>query len=176
MASLPYGLRDVKIAPLPATGIPGTMVDLPNAQTLSFTENEDFQELRGDDKVVAKRGNGPTIEWTLEAGGITLAAYAIMNGGTVVTTGTGATVKNTYTKLATDAKPDFWAEGQAMSESGGDFHVVLYRCKADGGLDGELKDGEFWVSAASGSGIANLANKLYDFVENVTVAAIIQPT
>lgn len=176
MTALPYGLRDVKVAPLDPDGTPGTMVDLPNAQTLSFTENEDFQELRGDDKVVAKRGNGPTVDWELDSGGISLEAYAIMNGGTVVTSGITPAVKTTYSKKGTDSKPDFWAEGQAMSESGGDFHMVLYRCKADGGIEGELADGEFWVTQASGTGIANLADDLYDMVENETAIGIVQPT
>lgn len=173
--ALPYGLRDVKVAPMDPAGVVGTMVDLPNSQTLSFTENEDFQELRGDDKVVAKRGSGPTVDWELDNGGISLEAYAIMNGGLVVSSGTTPAMKKKYSKKGTDSKPDFWAEGQAMSESGGDFHVVLYRCKADGGIEGELADGEFWVTSASGTGFANLNNDLYDLVQNETAVAIVQP-
>ena len=178
MTSLPFGLRDVKIAELdPADGTPGTMVDLPNSQTMSFTENEDYAELRGDDKVVAKRGNGPTVDWELDSGGISLEAYVIINGGLITTSGVTPNVKKKYTKKGTDARPDFWAEGQAMSESGGDFHMVLKRCKADGGIEGELTDGEFWVTSASGTAIAELGtDDLYDFVENETVAPIIQPT
>lgn len=174
--ALPYGLRDVKVAPIDATGTIGTMVDLPNSQTLSFTENEDFQELRGDDKVVAKRGNGPTVDWELDSGGISLEAYAIINGGTVATSGVAPAQVKTYSKKGTDSKPDFWAEGQAMSESGGDFHMVLYRCKADGGVEGELNDGEFWVTKASGTGIADTADNLYDMVQNETAIGIVQPT
>lgn len=177
MTSLPFGLRDVKIAPLAADGTPGTMVDLPNAQTMSFTENEDYTELRGDDKVVAKRGNGATIDWELDSGGIALEAYVIMNGGDLEVTGVTPNIKKTYTKKSTDSRPDFWAEGQAMSESGGDFHMVLERCKADGGIEGELTDGEFWVSSASGTGIGRLDDdNLYSFVDNETPAAIVQPT
>lgn len=174
---LPYGLRDIKIAPLPPTGVPGTMVDLPNAQTMSFSENEDYSELRGDDKVVAKRGNGATVEWELESGGISLEAYVIINGGTLTTAGVTPNIKKTYKKKSTDARPDFWAEGQAMSENGGDFHMVLERCKADGGVEGELADGEFWVSSASGSAIGTaVGDDLYEFVDNETAAAIVQPT
>jgi hypothetical protein len=176
MTSLPYGLRDVKVAPMDPDGTIGTMVDLPNSQTLSFKENEDFQELRGDDKVVAKRGNGPTVDWELDSGGISLEAYAIMNGGLVTVTGTTPAVVKKYSKKTTDSKPDFWAEGQAMSESGGDFHMTLHRCKADGGIEGELNDGEFWITQASGTGIGNVDDELYDFAENETAAAIVQPT
>lgn len=176
MTTLPYGLRDVKIAPISSLNVIGTMVDLPNGQTLSFSESEDFNELRGDDKVVAKRGNGATVDWDLEAGGISLAAYVIMNGGTLTVTGVTPNAKSTYLKKTTDAKPSFWAEGQAISESGGDFHVVIKKCKADGGVEGSLADGEFWVSKASGTGIGNNLDELYAFVENETAAAIVQPT
>lgn len=175
--SLPFGLRDVKVAPINAAGTVGTMVDLPNAQTMSFSENEDFTTLRGDDRNVAKRGQGASIEWELESGGISLEAYAIMNGGVVTSTGTTPNQKKSYTKLDTDSRPDFWVEGQAMSESGGDFHMVFYRNKSDGGIEGELADGEFWVSDASGSSIGRLSDgKLYDFVQNETAVAIAQPT
>jgi hypothetical protein len=173
---LPYGLRDIKIAPIdPSDGSIGTMVDLPNAQTMSFNETEEYQELRGDDKVVAKRGNGPTVEWDLESGGISLEAYVIMNGGEIVTSGVTPNVKKTYTKKSTDARPDFWAEGQAMSENGGDFHQVLKRCKADGGIEGEMADGEFWITSASGTAIGDINDDLYDFVDNETAVAIVQP-
>lgn len=177
MTSLPFGLRDVKIAPIAADGTIGTMVDLPNSQTMSFTENEDYTELRGDDKVVAKRGNGPTVDWELDSGGISLEAYVIMNGGILTTSGISPAVVNKYTKKGTDSRPDFWAEGQAMSESGGDFHMTLKRCKADGGIEGELNDGEFWVTQASGTAISELVtDDLYDFTDNETVTAIAQPT
>lgn len=177
MTTLPYGLRDVKIASYdPVTGAIGTMVDLPNSQTMEFSESEDFSELRGDDKVVAKRGNGGMVEWSLEAGGVSLEAYVILNGGTLVTSGTGATLKKTYTKKVTDVKPYFWAEGQAISESGGDFHVVLEKCIADGSLEGTLADGEFYITKADGSGLANLTDDLYQMVDNATAVAIAQPT
>jgi hypothetical protein len=171
--SLPYGLRDVKISPITAaTGVVGTPVDLPNAQTFSFEEAEEFTELRGDDKVVATRGTGASVSWELGAGGIDLAAYALMNGGVVVVSGTGATAKKTYTKKTTDIRPEFKVEGQAMSESGGDFHAVVYRCKATEGVNGSLEDGEFWVTSASGTALGNSSDTLYDLVENATATAI----
>lgn len=176
MTSLPYGLRDVKVAPISAAGVIGTMVDLPNSQTLEFSEKEDYNELRGDDKVVAKRGSGATVEWSLGAGGISLEAYVIINGGTLTVSGVTPNTKRSYKKKTTDSRPDFWAEGQAISESGGDFHVILKRCKADGGVEGSLSDGEFWVTSASGTGMGNNLDDLYEFLENETAAAIVQPT
>ena len=86
--ALPYGLREVKVYPLvDGTDAFSTGVKLPNSQTFSFSEAEEFTELRGDDTLVAIRGKGPKIEWSLESGGISLAAYVVMVGGTLSLTG-----------------------------------------------------------------------------------------
>lgn len=171
--SLPYGLRDVKITPYNQAGVLGTPVDLPNSRTFSFEESEDFEELRGDDKVVATRGQGASVGWELEAGGISLEAYASINGGVVVLSGITPAQKKTYTKKTTDAKPRFKVEGQAISESGGDFHVVLPNCKATDGIEGELSDGSFWLTSASGTAIGDpTTDVIYEFVQNETAVAI----
>jgi hypothetical protein len=171
--SLPYGLRDVKLRPIDAAGVVGASVDLPAGRTLSFSEAEDFEELRGDDRVIAIRGKGPKVEWELESGGISLAAYRIMAGGTLTLTGVAPNEKKSFKKLDTDARPYFQVEGQAISDSGGDFHAVLFRARASDTLEGELSDGQFWLTAASGEAIGNAAGELYEFVQNETAVAIV---
>lgn len=174
--SLPYGLRDVRLIPVSATGVLGTPVDLPNGRTLSYEESEDFETLRGDDRDVATRGKGPQVSWELESGGISLEAYAVLNGGTVTLTGTAPNQVKKYVKKVTDQRPEFKAEGQAMSESGGDFHMVLHRCKATESLSGELADGSFFLTSASGTALASRTaatiDNMYDFVQNETITAI----
>jgi hypothetical protein len=146
---------------------------------MTFEEAEDFEELRGDDKVVATRGKGASVNWSLEAGGISLEAYQTLNGGTVTETGVTPAAIKTYTKKANDAKPEFKAEGQAISESGGDFHVVLYRCKCSDKLSGSMADGTFWLTAAGGtalpSRLVGSIDALYDFVQNETATPIGAP-
>lgn len=171
--TLPYGLRDVKVYPIDDAGVVGAGVDLPASQTFSFSEAEEFEELRGDDQVIAIRGKGPKVEWELEAGGISLAAYKVMNGGTLTLTGVSPALKNTYRKLALDTKPYFKVEGQAISDSGGDFHGIVYKCRATDNIEGELADGSFWVTNASGQGIGDINGILYDFVNNETAVAIV---
>lgn len=171
--TLPYGCRDVKLRPIDAAGVVGASVDLPVARTLSFSESEDFEELRGDDKVVAIRGKGPKIEWELESGGISLNAYKIMSGGTTTSSGVTPNEKLALKKKVTDARPYFQAEGQAISDSGGDFHVLLYKLRASDSLEGELSDGQFMLTSASGEGIGNAADDLYEFSANETAVAIV---
>lgn len=168
---LPYGLRDVKVAAL-TVETPGTSVDLPNSRTLSFSEAEDFEELRGDDGLVAVHGKGPSVNWTLENGGYSFEAVAIMYGGTVTTTGTTPNQIKTFRKLGTDQRPYFHIEGQAISDSGGDFHVVLYRARCTGELSGSMADGAFWLTGASGRALPRESDKrVYDLVQNETATA-----
>lgn len=170
--ALPFGLRDVKITPINADGTLGTSVDLPNSRTLSFSEAEDFEELRGDDSLVAIRGTGAQIEWELESGGIGLDAYKVLAGGTVTSTGVSPAAKKTFSKVATDSRPYFKIEGQAISDSGGDFHVIIYKAKVSENLEGTLEDGAFWLTACSGLALPDGTGKLYDFIHNETAVAI----
>lgn len=177
--SKPYGLRDVKITPyLDAAGkiLSSERVDLPVAQTFSFTEVEEFQTLRGDDRVAAEHGNGPSGEWSLGNGGISLEALVAMNGGTIVNNPGGGGRR--YQKRAGDIKPYFLAEGQSIDDDGGDVHLVVFRCKATGNIEGEFADGEFYVTSASGSSspvpedAPENADMLYEIVENDVATSI----
>jgi hypothetical protein len=175
--TLPYGLRDLKFFPLDqVTGVYSAGVDLPVAQTLSFSESEDYEELRGDDKVVAIRGKGPKVEWDLEAGGISLAAYAVLSGATYDLTGTTPNAIETVLKTVNDARPYVRIEGQSISDSGGDFHCTLFRARASSNLEGTQADGTFWITKCSGEAIGDIhedrIDYLYEFTHNETATAI----
>lgn len=176
---LPFGLRDVKLTPYTdasATVLAGASIDLPNARTLSFAEAETFEELRGDDRLVASHGSGPQVEWALEGGGVSFEAVAAMYGGQVTTTGSTPNQVKTLRKLVTDVRPYFRIEGQVISDSGGDIHAVIYRAKATDNLTGEFGDGQFFLTGASGVGMANLVSgqtdRVWDFVQNETAVSI----
>lgn len=170
---LPFGLRDVAVGSLSGE-TPGSAVDLPNSQTLTFTETEDSVELRGDDTTVAVHGLGLSCNWTAEAGGISFEALAVMNGGTVTTTGTTPNQIKTYAKLSTDARPYFTSTGKAISDSGGDFWVRMYRMKVTGDVTGTLADGTFWVTSLGGRALGRVSdNKLYDLIQHETATALV---
>lgn len=173
--ALPFGLRECVLTPINDDGTLGTKVKLPAGRTFSFAEAEDFEELRGDDKLITVRGQGPTINWDLEAGGISLAAYQVMAGGTIVEEGTeGTDLRRTLSKGGYDQRPFFKVEGRAISDSGGDVHCVLYRCRATGDISGEFSDGAFWLTSCSGRSLPdeNNGNALYDFVQYEQATAI----
>lgn len=176
--ALPYGIRDCKLTPYTdaaGTVLGSTSIDLPNMQTFSFSETEEFQELRGDDRVVTTRGQGAQVEWSLEAGGVDIRVWAILTGGTVTESGTAPNRKVTARKRSSDNRPFFRLEGQAISDSGGDVHAIVYRCRANSNIEGSFSDGEFFITSASGLGLPLMDEDfdlLYDFVQNEVKEAI----
>jgi hypothetical protein len=184
---LPYGLRDVKLTPytdLTRTVLAGSSIDLPNAQTFTFTENEDYEDLRGDDQLQTSHGKGPVVNWDLESGGISFEAYAAIAGGTVGTTGVTPNQIKTFTKPTIGVaavRPFFKVEGQAFSDSGGDFHGVVWAARATGDIKAEMKDGAFMIPTVSGKGFGSkllsgpVINSLYDFVQNEAAAGVSIP-
>lgn len=174
--ALPFGLYDIGLKPYPpGSGVAGANVDLPGSRTFGFTEAEEFEELRGDNGLMAVRGKGSVLNWSLEAGGISLNSYVVLAGGTVTSTGTTPAQVVKYSKKSKDVRPYFKAEGQAMSDSSGDFHGIVYRCRAQGDVGGEMGDGAWWLTSASGIGLPDLTvpDALYDFVFNETAVAIV---
>jgi hypothetical protein len=81
--ALPYGLRQVMLTPYTdaqGTVLANTSYPLPVAMTLGFSETEQFDELRGDDVLVAVHGRGAQVDWSLEAGGMHITCWSIISG------------------------------------------------------------------------------------------------
>jgi hypothetical protein len=175
---LPYGLRDIHVTgytTAAATTLATPSIDFPYARTMSFDETEEFEELRGDDKVVTTRGRGPSVDWDMEGGGFSFEAVVQMYGGTIVETGTTPAQVKTFKKNVTNARPFFKAEGQSISDSGGDVHAVLWRARCSGNLSGQFGDGQFWLTGAAGVALPSLitasVDDIYHFVQNETAVA-----
>lgn len=175
-SAIPFGLRQVKLVPLDAAGaeVTANAVFLPASRTFTFSETEDYETLEGDDVTVASHGAGPTVGWELEGGGISLAAWKVLAGGATVTSGSTPAAVNTFTKLNTDSRPYFNVYGRAISDNGGDFHAIVYRCKADGDLEAGMENGSFLLTSASGTGFGDVTTaKLYEFKHNETAVPLV---
>lgn len=170
--ALPYGIRDIKVTPINSDGSYGTSVDLPVAQTLSFSEAEEYEELRGDDQLVAVHGKGPTVEFDLEAGGISLDAWKVMSGGTLSSSGVTPSQVKSLTKKISQSRPYFRIEGQAINDVDGDTHVVIYKAKVTSSIEGEFADGGFFVTKCSGQGLGDNNDNLYTITWNETSVAL----
>lgn len=177
---LPFGLRDVKLQLLTddGTATVGSKVDLPYGRTFSFAEAEEFEDLRGDDALIASHGAGPNVEYELESGGLSFEAVRIMYGGTVQTFGITPNLQKRWRKLTTDTRPYFTVEGQSISDSGGDVHCKIYRAKSTDNMEGELADSSFFLTGGSGKGYGNNIvgadfGVVYDWFQNESVTAIV---
>lgn len=163
-----FGLRDLKVVKLPGT----TVVDLPYAMTMTFRERLTSGELRGDDATQAVVAITDAVEWELEAGAISLEAWAAMTGRTVALTGTTPSQVNTFTASAGDVYPYFKVYGKSVGDGADDVHVLIWKAKCTGGIEGEFKDGEFWVTKCSGIAVDDGTNGIFDIVQNETAAAL----
>jgi len=170
--ALPYGIRDVKVIPINSDGSLGSAVDLPAAQTLSFSEAEEFETLRGDDRDVAIHGKGPKVNWDLEAGGISLEAWEVMTGGTLSQTGSTPNQTKSLKKLVTESRPYFMIQGQSINDVDGDTHVTIFKAKVTDQLEGDFADGGFFITSCSGEGIGNANDELYEITWNETSSAL----
>lgn len=186
--SLPYGLRDVKLIQYPtldALTFGSVLTDLPIARTFSFNDTEEYTELRGDDALQTSHGQGSSVEFEIESGGISFAAHAILAGGVVVESGITPNQVKRFRKKSLDQRPFFVAVGQAISDSGGDFKAYVWRCRSTGDVEGELADTEFLIPSISGTGFPckvtgmvagmEINDSVYDFVQSETIANIGAP-
>src|SRR5882672_4756669 len=108
--ALPYGIRQIMLTPyLDAQGTILSTVSypLPVAMTMGFSETEQFDELRGDDALIAVHGRGPQVDWSLEAGGLPITPWSIISGGTVYESGVTPNRKVRMRKSGDDQRPYF---------------------------------------------------------------------
>jgi len=152
----PFGLRDIKLTNLAGT----TQVDLPASRTLSFKERVMTAEFTGDDELSGVVTLPIGCDGSLEAGGISLEAYAMMTGHTL-TPGAGLDT------LEGDASsfPYFKIYGKSVDDEGGDVHCKILKAKLTEALEGEFKYGEFFVNKMSFVGV-KAGGKAFEFVAN----------
>lgn len=162
----PYGLSDVKI-----TSATPTQVDIPIAQRLSFGIRVKSGELSGDDTLQAVAAFAEAIEWEIDAGGISLAAYALMMGLTASASGSTPNTVTTLNVTAAQRLPYFKIYGKSLGDGTDDVHVKIPKAKLTESIQGELRDGEFFVTKCAGIGVSDGTNIL-TIVQNETAASL----
>lgn len=168
-----FGVRDCMLWPL--TGdTPGTGVDLPRIRKVELNVRRTSAELEGDDVTVAIHTFAKKMEGSIEAGGVNLAAVAVMEGGTVTTTGTTPNRKISYIVRGNDVEGYFRLESQSIGDDGGDMHMVAYKVKATNGPNWNFENGNFTLTQCDLEAVFNSQSpaKLYDLVGNEQVTAI----
>lgn len=174
----PYGIRQIMLTPYvdaQGTQLAETSYPLPVAMTLGFSETEQFDELRGDDTLVAVHGRGAQVDWSLEAGGLPITPWAIITGGMVVEEGVTPNRKVRLRKSGDHQRPYFRIDGRSVSDAGGSVVARIYRCKANGRIQADMRGGAFQTSNIDGIGmplVGDAARWLYEFTELETDAPL----
>lgn len=164
----PFGLRELRVQ------VGATNIALSPAQTAQVTETLITAELTGDDSIVAVHAFPIKAEGQITAGGVPLAAWALMTGRTIGSAGSTPTRVNTMPVAKGDQFPYFKLYGRSVADDGGDIWIVLYKCKLSEGMSGQFAYGEFRTSGFSFTAVPDSANsdKIFDVVQHETTVAV----
>ena len=128
---------------------------LPAARTLTFALRGAVGELSGDDKLGGVAYIASGLEWSLEAGGISLAAWQILTGRNVLASGTTPARLLQMTMLGGACYPYLSIFGRAVDhDCESDLHVRIFVAKVTK-LEGKLGYGEFFLTQCSGIAVAH---------------------
>jgi len=164
----PFGLSDVKLTDITGT----TQVDLPASRVLTFRERVRSGEMTGDDSLLAVVSISEAVEWSLESGGISLDAYALITGRSVVTSGTSPNQTSTLQGDAAEHYPYFKIYGKSVSDDAlSDIHCKLNKAKVMS-IEGRFAEGEFFVTSCSGLAVDDGSDGIYQFVQHETAATL----
>ena len=134
----PYtmGLMDVRLRRA------GTVVQLPAAQNLTVTPKVVTGELRGSGSIVAVNSYIEGADVKFGAGGIPIAAFALMFGFALPDpTGTAPNQIRTVPFPSSQFLPYFEVIGRTNEAGGGDVHIYIPQCKVTSGFDITVQDG-----------------------------------
>lgn len=163
----PYGLNDVKLYDDDGTN----EVDLPVSATLKFTPRVGSGELYGDDGLQAVAGSVEALEWELEAGGISLEAWAKLSGLSVTEAGTTPNRTMTLDVDSGQNMPYIRIAGKSLGDEADDVHVYLYKAKCLS-IEGQFAGKTFFVTKCSGIAVTDGTNGIFKVLQNETAAAL----
>lgn len=174
-ANTTIGLREIDITPIdPDTLALGTPIPLPGSQVLTFKRKQDKKSLRGNDRTIDTSIQNIAADWSFDHGGlIPLDAAEVLSGGTLEVSGTSPNEVKTLTQRSTDQPGFFRIRGRSVNSKGvSGSKIVYYYCQCET-FEGEMKDGEYWVSKAGGEAIGHPSNdKVWDLVQEETSVAL----
>jgi hypothetical protein len=169
-----FGLREIDITPYNGSTLDtANRVVLPVAMTLSFKPTQEEKELRGDDVTVEIVTYNKQVEWSLEAGGVSMDVWTILSGGTLAAAGTTPNATKTLTAKGTDSAKYFRIRGRSVQANGTSGTIVeLLYCKVTAGPEGEVKGDEYFMTKCSGKGIPHpTSSEIWKLIEAETAAA-----
>ena len=144
-----YGVRDCKAWPITADDgtafTVGTAIDLVGIQTVEYAPEEgDTAELRGDDRVLARRvAAGAKIVNITYAG--LLSEVAPLFDADVISTGTAPDQEIVVAENPNPAPGDYMITAYAIGENQADVQLCLFKAKTNGQLPPGSLTGDDWL-------------------------------
>lgn len=113
----------------------GAAVDIPGIANVGVDPNLVHAELKGDARIIAKKGRTDRINFKATYGKIAIDALAVILGGTVSDSGTTPNQMARMRLKSPAPLPYFKIEFKIedVDEGLGDLHVVIYKAQMTGG-------------------------------------------
>lgn len=176
--SVILGVDDVKIFEVTADTSSaltyGTAQDVPGIQRINLSPNFTEKGLKGDGKILDYYIQLDTIGFSFESAKVDLEVLAILEGGSLVSSGTSPNEVHTYTVGASSTPKYFKLEGKTNYTGGaaGDFHFSLFKCRANSVVV-EYKTQDYAIVSVVGIAIPTTNNgNIKEYRINETAATI----
>lgn len=156
---IPRGLSDLKASIVGALDVPGTSVDIPGVQALTWNVTSNSQDVQGDDATIAIARDAKGLDGSFRIAKINLEGLAQVNGGTATTTGTTpAQIKVLYEASAAPSRYlQLVGQSNSYDLSGSAYRVTLYKALVTGGPNETLEAGNWNTPELQFQGVATTA-------------------
>lgn len=112
--------------------VSATKVDIPGIQTLEVSADANTESLRGENKIIANAVDAPEGSGSMTWGRMAFSALAVVNGGTVSTSGVTPDVINKHIMSGDPVTNEFKlvAQTDSMDQAGSGYRITLPLAKA----------------------------------------------
>lgn len=162
-----YGLHEIRL--VSADGL--ITASLPVSQALTWNERLAKGELNNRYGLARVDAVLDGIEWSLEAGGISLQAHAMMLGATIQTSGLSPNREQRINRQRGAQMPYFKIYGKAFGDQSDGLYILLKKCKVTT-LQGKLGSDGFYITKCSGVGVADATGSLYEIIKAETAGSL----
>lgn len=145
-------------------------IEVPNIQKIELTDVVTEKPLSKDEQVLDYSIKRDCIAWAFQSAKISLDALAILEGGTLTPS---APYVYSVTESSAPKYFKFEAKANYSAEEVGDFHLKLYKCKANN-IDIQYVANDYAIVSATGVAIPTKHDgRIKDYVINETPSEII---
>lgn len=152
----------------------GATINIPSMQNINLEPSYIQKPLMEDEEIDGYYSKLQSISWSFTNVKIGFDVLTILEGGTLTSSGFSPNEQHTFTLYDSSEPKYFKLEGKInySTDNIGDFHLLLYKCKALS-VSIEYKAQNYAIVSASGIAIpTKYDKKVRDYIFNETAVAI----